>query len=88
MYENTYIDFQIVADAGDEFVVLLEKDLLNKLVKIPGLKIRHWDGEKPVSLVAYGDTSVRTLGDDSEENNLTELPHVNSTDFKKMLKTS
>jgi len=83
---TTFIDIEVLADTGNDFVVLVDKTVLNQLSQVPGFELRHWDGERPVSLVAYGKESVRTLGDDSEVNNLSELPRVKESDLKNMLK--
>jgi len=72
-----YIDLEILAGTDDEYLVRIGKDALNDLVTFDeALTIRHWDGDKPVVLEPYGETSVRTREDASSTNNLTELPDV------------
>ncbi len=82
MSVETFIDLEIVADAGSEYLVRINKEVLNSLAAFGGpLTLRHWDGEKPVVLEPYGETSVRTREDASEANNLEKLPKINMDDL-------
>lgn len=77
MGTETYIDLEILANIGDEYLVRVGKDALNSLVSFDeALTIRHWDGEKPVVLEPYGETAIRTREDAVNSNNLVELPNV------------
>lgn len=77
MGNTTYVDLEILADLGDEYLVRVGKDGLNALVEFDAtLVVRHWDGEKPVVLEPYGDTAVRTREDARSTNNLENLPNV------------
>ena len=78
MGEAAYVDLEILASIeDDDYLVRVSKKDLNTLVSFDeNLVLRNWDGEKPVSLVAYGNDSVRTEGDANEENNLSELPNL------------
>ncbi len=74
---ETYIDLEVLANLGDEYLVRVGKDALNSLVTYDeALTVRHWDGNKPVVLEPYGKTAVRTREDASSTNNLTTLPDV------------
>lgn len=78
MGEAVYVDLEVLASIeDDDYLVRVSKKDLNSLVTFDeNLVLRHWDGEKPVSLVAYGSDSVRTEGDANEENNLNNLPDL------------
>jgi Pyruvate/2-oxoacid:ferredoxin oxidoreductase gamma subunit len=78
MGEAVYVDLEVLASIeDDDYLVRVSKKDLNALVTFDEyLVLRHWDGEKPVSLVAYGSDSVRTEGDANEENNLANLPEL------------
>jgi hypothetical protein len=75
MGEKTFIDLDILADMGTSYLVSISKAELRSLVSFnDSLSIRHWDGEKPLVLESYGETAIRTVDDESSENNLTNLP--------------
>ena len=77
MGEEEYIDLEVLAEMDDEYLVRVGKDVLNALVTFDeSLLVRHWDGEKPVVLEAYGETAVRTKDDAVSTNNLANLPNV------------
>ena len=77
MGEEEYIDLEVLAEMDDEYLVRVGKDVLNALVTFDeSLLVRHWDGEKPVVLEAYGETAVRTRDDAISTNNLANLPKV------------
>jgi len=77
MGEEVYVDLEVLADIGDEYLVRIGKDVLNSLVTFDeALTVRHWDGDKPVVLEPYGETAVRTREDASSTNNLASLPGV------------
>lgn len=77
MGEEEYIDLEVLAEMDDEYLVRVGKDVLNALVTFDeSLLVRHWDGEKPVVLEAYGETAVRTRDDAISTNNLANLPNV------------
>jgi len=77
MGEETYIDLEVLADLGDEYLVRIGKDVLNSLVTLDAdLVVRHWDGDSPVVLEPYGETAVRTRDDARSTNNLASLPDV------------
>ncbi|MBD3260984.1 MAG: hypothetical protein GF334_04780 [Candidatus Altiarchaeales archaeon] len=86
MGEETYVDVELLAELGeDDYLVRVSKEDLNSLVSFSRkLVVRHWDGDKPVLLSAYGDDAVRTKADASEGNNLTNLPRVNEDFLKKV----
>lgn len=86
MSETVYVDLEVVAEFGsDDYLVRVSKADLNSLVNFDSnLVLRHWDGEKPVLLLAYGSDAVRTEGDASEGNNLSNLPRVNENFLKKV----
>jgi len=73
-----YIDTQVLAQIGDDdYLVVISKEDLARLVSFHSdLVVRHWDGEKPVILVPYGESAVRTVEDSEEANNLAELPRL------------
>lgn len=75
---EVYVDFEVMAEVDNEhYLVKISKEDLNTLVNFDSsLVIRHWDGEKPVLLLTYGNNSIRTQGDTSEENNLSNLPRI------------
>jgi hypothetical protein len=74
---SEYVDLEVLAEADDQYVVLIEKSNFNALVRFDQeLVVRHWDGQKPVVLEPYGETAVRTQEDASESNNLAALPRV------------
>ncbi len=75
---DTYADLEILAEvADDDYLIRISKADLNTLVNFnTELTIRHWDGEKPVSLEGYGEDAVRTVEDATVHNNLSELPRV------------
>ena len=82
MGEKTFVDLDILADMGTNYLVSISKAELRSLVSFnDSLSIRHWDGEKPLVLESYGETAVRTTDDESKENNLTNLPNVNIADL-------
>jgi hypothetical protein len=76
-----YVDLEVLATVEeDDLLLRVSKKDLNSLVSFDeDLVLRHWDGDKPVSLVAYGSDSVRTEGDANEFNNLSELPKLADT---------
>lgn len=78
MGETLYVDLEVLANVDEEdYLVRISKKDLNGLVSFSeDLVLRHWDGDKPVSLVAYGKNSVRTKGDATEFNNLSNLPSL------------
>ena len=77
MGEKTFVDLDILANMGTNYLVSISKAELRSLVSFnDSLSIRHWDGEKPLVLESYGETAVRTVDDESDENNLTNLPDV------------
>lgn len=78
MGEALYIDLEVLASIEEEeYLIKVSKKDLNSLVSFnEDLVLRHWDGTKPVSLVAYGSDSVRTEGDAKDSNNLSELPNL------------
>ena len=50
MGEEVYVDLEVLADIGDEYLVRIGKDVLNSLVTFDeALTVRHWDGDKPVA---------------------------------------
>jgi hypothetical protein len=77
---STFVDLEIIAVVDEDednkgYLINISAKDLNSLVSFDkNLELRHWDGNKPVSLVAYGSDSVRTEGDATEDNNLTKLP--------------
>lgn len=77
MGEENYVDLEILANLGDEYLIRVGKDTLNSLVTYDeALTVRHWDGDKPVVLEPYGKTAVQTREDVSSTNSLTTLPEV------------
>ena len=77
MVNEVYVDLEILATMGEEYLVRIGKDVLNTLVSFDkGLVVRHWDGEKPVILEPYGETAVRTKKDTSTVNNLEGIPEA------------
>ena len=71
MGEKTFVDLDILADMGTNYLVSISKAELRSLVSFnDSLSIRHWDGEKPLVLESYGETAVRT-----------NLPNVNIADL-------
>ncbi len=77
MGEELYIDLEILANLDDEYLVRVSKSVLNSLVTFDeSLIVRHWDGQKPVTLEPYGDSAVRTKEDATSTNNLVELANV------------
>ena len=75
---DTYADLEILAEvADDDYLIRISKADLNTLVTFSeGLTIRHWNGKQPVVLEGYGKTAVRTKGDTTRSNNLSQLPEV------------
>ena len=73
---DTYVDLEILAEvADDDYLIRISKEDLNTLVSFgTDLNMRHWNGKQPVLLEEYGKTSVRTKGDSTESNNLSQLP--------------
>lgn len=72
-----YVDLEVLANLGDEYLIRVGKDTLNSLVTYDeALTVRHWDGEKPVVLEPYGKTAVRTREDASSTNNLATLLEI------------
>lgn len=72
-----YVDLEVLANLGDEYLIRVGKDTLNSLVTYDeALTVRHWDGEKPVVLEPYGKTAVRTREDASRTNNLATLLEI------------
>jgi hypothetical protein len=85
---EVYVDLEILADLGDEYLVRVGKDVLNTLVEFdPALVVRHWDGERPVVLEPYGNDAVRTREDASSTNNLENLPNVDADELLTWLVT-
>jgi hypothetical protein len=81
MGEKTFVDLDILADMGTNYLVSVSKAELRSLVSFDdSLSIRHWDGEKPLVLESYGEMAVRTTDDETSENNLTNLPNVDLDD--------
>lgn len=87
MSEATYVDLLVLAELGDDdYLVRVSKKDLHSLVTFDdSLVLRHWDGEKPVLLEAYGVDAVRTKEDAKEGNNLTELPKFPEGTLAKVL---
>lgn len=83
MSEKAYVDLEVLAEVdNDDYLVVVSKSDLNTLVNFnESLVLRHWDGEKPVRLLDYGDDAVRTQADASEGNNLANLPRVRRRDI-------
>ena len=82
MSEELYIDLEILANLDDEYLVRVDKSVLNSLVTFDkSLIVRHWDGQKPVMLEPYGDSAIRTKEDATSTNNLTELASVDVGDL-------
>jgi len=82
-----YVDLQVLAEVEDDsYLVTVSKEDLNALVCFnDSLVVRHWDGEKPVELVAYGNAAVRTMEDADETNNLANVPRLRDEDLKKLV---
>ena len=80
MVEAVYVDLEVLASVDvEDYLVRISKKDLNRLVEFnKDLVIRHWNGEQPVSLETYGADSVRTEGDTTEDNNLSNLPNLDS----------
>ena len=78
MGDVLYVDLEVLATVDEnDFLVRVSKKDLNGLVSFDeDLVLRHWDGAQPVTLVAYGSDSVRTEGDTTKDNNLSELPEL------------
>lgn len=77
MGKEVFVDLEVLADLGDEYLVRVGKDSLSALVNFDeALTVRHWDGERPVVLEPYGETAVRTREDARSTNNLENLPNV------------
>lgn len=88
MGNEVYVDLEILADLGDEYLVRVGKDVLNTLVEFdPTLVVRHWDGERPVVLEPYGNDAVRTREDARSTNNLENLPNVDADELLTWLVT-
>jgi hypothetical protein len=89
MNEPNYIDIDIVAaieeDDYDDYLVLIPKKELNRLISLSNVVVRHWDGMKPVLLRPYGEDAVRTAEDASADNNLDSLPRVTEKDLHNFL---
>ena len=81
MGDVLYVDLEVLATVDeDDFLIRVSKKDLNGLVTFDeDLVLRHWDGNQPVTLVAYGSNSVRTESDATEGNNLSELPNLAGT---------
>ncbi len=88
MGDTTYMDLEILAEmADDDYLIRISKANLNALVTFSEeLTVRHWDGEKPVLLEAYGEYAVRTREDADEDNNLSELPKIGENHVVALLK--
>jgi hypothetical protein len=77
MGKEVFIDLEVLADLGDEYLVRIGKNELNSLVTCDtDLVVRHWDGNSPVVLEPYGETAVRTRDDAKSTNNLASLPDI------------
>jgi len=77
MGKEIFLDLEVLADMGDEYLVRISKKELNSLVTgNADLTVRHWDGNSPVVLEPYGETAVRTRDDARSTNNLASLPDV------------
>jgi len=77
MGKEIFLDLEVLADMGDEYLVRIGKNELNSLVtSTAGVTVRHWDGNSPVVLEPYGETAVRTRDDARSTNNLASLPDV------------
>lgn len=51
MGEEKFVDLEILSKTDDGYVVLIDNNSLDTLVKFDEcLTVRHWDGEKPVIL--------------------------------------
>lgn len=86
MGKEIYIDLEILANLGDEYLIRVGKDTLNSLVVYDeSLTVRHWDGRKPVVLEPYGQDAIRTKEDASNTNNLEKLPTVDADEILKFL---
>lgn len=95
---ETYVDLEVLAEVDqDDYVVRISKTDFNTLVTYAcssiaanenadaELVVRHWDGNQPVVLEAYGSTAVRTRDDFSADNNLENLPRISSRTIEKIL---
>ena len=80
MDEHTYVDLEVLASVNeDDYLVRISKKDFNRLVDFDeNLIIRHWDGEQPVSLEAYGTDAIRTDGDTTKDNNLSPFKRPSS----------
>ena len=78
MGDVLYVDLEVLATVDeDDFLIRVSKKDLNGLVSFDeDLVLRHWNGTRPVILVAYGSNSVRTESDATKDNNLSELPDL------------
>ncbi len=86
MGKEVYTDLEILAAVGDDYLVRVSKSDLNTLVTFCNeLVVRHWDGDQPVVLEAYGSSSVRTREDAITENNLANLPTLTEDALCKIL---
>ena len=86
MGEEVYSDLEILATVNEDYLIRISKSDLNTLVTFcDELVIRHWDGDQPVVLEAYGDSAVRTAEDANTKNNLTRLPALADADLRKIL---
>ncbi len=76
--EEVYVDLEVFAEVDDDsYLATISKRDLNSLVSFDErLVIRHWDGDKPVRLGAYGENAVRTESDANEDNNLDNLSRL------------
>ncbi len=86
MGEEVYSDLEILAAVKDDYLIRISKSDLNTLVTFCNeLVVRHWDGNQPVVLEAYGEFAVRTREDANAENNLTSLPVLSENDLRRIL---
>ncbi len=84
MDEVEYIDLEILAEVApdEDYVLTISKKDLNTLVSFDErLVVRHWNGDKPVRLCAYGNDAVRTESDATEGNNLSNLSQVDEAEL-------
>ena len=84
----TFIDLEVLGEVTgeDSYLLVVSKEDLRQLVTFsPNLVLRSWDGNKPVVLEPYGDSTVRTSEDASEVNNLAGLPNISRRSISSIL---
>lgn len=86
MDNEIYIDLEVLAEVeDDEYLVRISKKDLNTLIlSYNSLVVRHWDGKHALVLEPYGETTIRTRGDDSVSNNFVRLPRLRDEDLSKL----